>query len=193
MEMNSKGLLESLTSYTPHNHLISTNPMVSLRPWWRRSRMPTRKLMDLPMLKLEHYFSYKTPLSQQIFLLQLKYFMDDQHKEQSFQDPQNTSTYIRFGRDSSKFKTHRRNSLTGHTEQRIYECSRWIRTTVLFQQTRDRPSDMADRNCNWNLGLWSFIHDPRPQWQSLCNWLGILGYISVYFRPWPGHYFIFVM
>ena len=76
MEMNSKGLLESLTLCTPHHHLISTNPMVSLRPWWRRSRMPTRKLMDLPMLKQEHYFSYETHLSQQIFLLQLKYFMD---------------------------------------------------------------------------------------------------------------------
>ena len=42
--------------------------------------------MGLQMLKQEHYFSYETPLSQQIFLLQLKYFMDDQHKEQSFQD-----------------------------------------------------------------------------------------------------------
>ena len=26
---------------------------------------------------------------------------------------------------------------------------------------------MVDRNCNWNLGLWSLIHDWRPQWQSL--------------------------
>ena len=43
--------------------------------------------MDLPMLKQEHYFSYETHLSWQIFLLQLKYFMDDQHKEQSFLDP----------------------------------------------------------------------------------------------------------
>ena len=28
-----KGLHESLTLCTPHHHLISTNPMVSLRPW----------------------------------------------------------------------------------------------------------------------------------------------------------------
>ena len=114
MEMNSKGLLKSSTSCTPHHHLISTSPMVSLRPWWRRSRTPTRKLMDLQMLKQEHYFSYETPLSQQIFLLLLKFFMDDQHKEQSFQDPQNWSTYVRFGRDSLKYRTHRRNSLTEH-------------------------------------------------------------------------------
>ena len=87
MEMNSKGLLENLTLCTPHHHLISTSPMVLLRPWWRKSSMSTRKLMDLQTLKQEHYFSNETPLSWQIFLLQLKYFMDDQHKEQSFQDP----------------------------------------------------------------------------------------------------------
>ena len=112
------------TTSSPHFH----QSIVSLRPWWRRSRMPTRKLMDLPMLKQEHYFSYKTHLSWQIFLLQLKYFMDDQHKEQSFQDPQNRSTYIRFGKNSLKYKTHRGHSLTEHTEQRIYECSKWTWT-----------------------------------------------------------------
>ena len=117
---------ESLTLCTPHHHLISTSPMVSSRPWWRRSRTPTRKLMDLQMLKQEHYFSYETPLSWQIFLLPLKFFMDNQHKEQSFQDPQSRSTYIRFGRDSLKYRTHRRSSSTEHTEQRIYECSKWM-------------------------------------------------------------------
>ena len=54
METNSKGLLESWTLCTLHHHLISTNPMASLRPWWRKSRTPTRKLMDLPVLKPEH-------------------------------------------------------------------------------------------------------------------------------------------
>ena len=43
--------------------------------------------------------------------------------------------------------------------------SEWT-STVLSQQTRDRSPNMVDRNCNWNLGLWSLIHDPRPQWQS---------------------------
>ena len=86
--------------------------------------MPTRKQMDLPVLRQEHYFSYETHLSQQIFHLQLKYYMDDQHKEQSFQDPQNGSTYDRFVRDSLKSRMLRRNSLTEHTEQRIYKCSK---------------------------------------------------------------------
>ena len=122
MEMNSKGLPMNSTSCTLHHHLISTSPMVSLRPWWRKARMPTRKLMDLWMLKQEHYFSHETSLSQQMFLLQPKYFMNDSHKEQSFQDPQNWSTYIRFSRDSLKYRTHRRNSLTKPMEQRIYEC-----------------------------------------------------------------------
>ena len=40
--------------------------------------------MDLQMLMQEHHFSYKTPLSWQISLLPLNFFMDDQHKEQSF-------------------------------------------------------------------------------------------------------------
>ena len=38
----------NLTLCTPHHHPISINPMDSLRPWWRKSRMPTRKLMDPP-------------------------------------------------------------------------------------------------------------------------------------------------
>ena len=62
--------------------------------------------------------------SQQIFLPQLKYFMDTLHKEQSFQDQPNQSTYVRFGRDSLKFKIYKRNSLTKPIEPRIYAFSR---------------------------------------------------------------------
>ena len=83
-------------------------------------------------------FSIETPLSWKIFLLQLKFFMDDQHKVQSFQDPQNRSTYIRFGRDSLKFKTHRRNSLPGHTEQRIYEWSKSMNKYSSFPTNKGR-------------------------------------------------------
>ena len=42
-----------------------------------------------------------------------------------FKISQSRSTYIIFGRDSLKYRTHRRNSSTEHTEQRIYECSKW--------------------------------------------------------------------
>ena len=43
----------------------------------------------------------------------------------------------------------------------------WM-STVLPQQTRDMKSTyMVDRNCDWNLGLWSLIHDPRTKQQSL--------------------------
>ena len=44
--------------------------------------------MDLPMLRLEHYFSYVIHPSWQIFLPQQKFYMDILHKEQFFQDHQ---------------------------------------------------------------------------------------------------------
>ena len=40
-------------------------------------------------------------------------------------------------------------------------------STVLSQKTRDRSPNMVDRSCNWNIGLWPLIHDPRPQQQIL--------------------------
>ena len=66
--------------------------------------MPTRKLMVLPVLKLEHYSSYMINPSHQIFLPQQKFYMDILHKEQFFQDHQNMSIYPRFGRNSFNFR-----------------------------------------------------------------------------------------
>ena len=83
-----------------------------------------RKLMDHPMLNPEHYSSYVIHPFQQIFLPQLKLFMDALHKEQFFQDHQNLSTYIRFGRNSSKFRISRRKILTKPTEPKIFTYSR---------------------------------------------------------------------
>ena len=60
--------------------------------------------------------------------------MDILHKEQSFQDHPNQSTYIRFGRDSLKFKMDRKNNLTKPTELRIYEFSR-LRNKYSSSQT----------------------------------------------------------
>ena len=124
MEMTSRSSHESSTSCTLHHHLTSTNPMVSLRWWWRKSSMPIRKQMDLPMLLLEYYCSYETHPSWQIYPLQLRYYMEDQHKDQSFQDHWNGSTYNRSSRNWSKFRTNRKNGLAGHTEQKTYKCSR---------------------------------------------------------------------
>ena len=86
--------------------------------------MPTRKLKDHPMLKPEHYFSYVTPPFQQIFLPELRSYMDTLHKEQFFQDNQNLSTYLRFSRNSSKFRISRKKTLTNPIELRIYMSSR---------------------------------------------------------------------
>ena len=123
MVRNLGSLPMNLTLCTPHHHPISINPMDSLSLWWRKSRMPTRKLMAPPMLRLEHYFSYVTHPSQQIFHLQQRFYMAVLHKEQFFQDHQNVSIYVRFGRDSSNFKKDRRKTSTKPTEPKIYVSS----------------------------------------------------------------------
>ena len=111
MVRNSSSLPVILTLCTPHHHPISINPMDSSRLWWRRSRMPTRKLTVLPMLKLEHYFSYVIHPSHQIFLPQQKFYMDVLHKEQFFQDHQNVSIYPDSA-DSFNFRKNRKKTLT---------------------------------------------------------------------------------
>ena len=86
--------------------------------------MPTRKLMVLPMLKLEHYFSYVIHPSCQIFLPQQKFYMDVLHKEEFFQDHQNVSIYHRFSRNSFNFRKNRKKTLTKPTEPKIFVSSR---------------------------------------------------------------------
>ena len=114
----------TLTLYTPHHHPISINLMDSLRPWWRKSRMLTRKQMDPPMLRLEHYFSYITHPSWQTSHPQQRLYMVILLKEQSFQDHQKVSIYVRFKRNSSNFKKNRRKTLTKPTEPNIYVFSK---------------------------------------------------------------------
>ena len=102
----------------------STNPMVlSVNVEESQSCLQENRWIS-PMLWLEHYCSYMTLPSWQIYLSSLNTTWMTRHKEQFFQDPQNISTYNRSGRDWSKFRTNRKSTLTGHTEQRIYKCSR---------------------------------------------------------------------
>ena len=77
-----------------------------------------------PMLWHELYFSYEIHLSQLIFLHQLKFFMDAQHKEPSLVDAPNPSTFNRSARNTSRFRLDRRNSLTRPTEPRTFMFSR---------------------------------------------------------------------
>ena len=87
MEKNLGNLPVNLTSYTPHHHPISINQMDSSRPWWRKSRMLTRKWMDPPMLRLEHYSSYVTHPSWQTSHPQQRFYMVIPLKEQSLSRP----------------------------------------------------------------------------------------------------------
>ena len=108
MEKNLGNLPVTLTSYTPHHHPISINLMDSSRPWWRKSRVLTRKWMDPPVLRLEHYFSYMTHPSWQTSHPQQRFYMVILLKEQFFQDHQKESIYVRSGRDSLNFKKNRK-------------------------------------------------------------------------------------
>ena len=68
-------------------------------PHFHQSKMPTRRWMDPPMLRLEHYSSYVTHLSQQTSHPQQRFYMVAQLKAQSFQDHPRESIYIRSGKD----------------------------------------------------------------------------------------------
>ena len=74
-------------------------------------------------------------------------------------------------------ETHWNTELTEGTVSQSTSCkgsmsaqSEWT-SRVLSQQTRDRLPDQVDRNCNWNLGLWLLIHDPRQSLQEKQSWL----------------------
>ena len=83
------------------------------------------------MLRLKHYSSYVTHPSWQIFHPQQRFYMDILHREQCFQDHQNMSIYIRFGRNSSNFKKNRRKTSTKPTEPKIYVSSK-VKEQVQF-------------------------------------------------------------
>ena len=157
-----------LISCTPHHHLISTSPMVSSRPWWRKSRTPTRKPMYIQMLKQEHYFSYKaTPI------LDRSSFS---YWNSSWMTCTRSSHFKTLKADQQTSDSAETHWNTEHTEGTVQQSTQskgsmsaqneWT-SAVLSEQTRDRSPDMVYGNCNWNLGLWSLIHDPRPQLQSL--------------------------
>ena len=98
-EKNLGSFSMTLTSCTPHHHPISISQMDSSRQWWRKSKMPTRKWTDPPMLRLEHYSSYMTHLSWQTSHSQQRFYMVIQLKAVSFQDHPRESIYIRSGKD----------------------------------------------------------------------------------------------
>ena len=86
--------------------------------------MLTKKWTDLPVLRLEHYFSYVTHPSWQTSHPQQRFYMVIPLKEQSFQDHQKESIYIRSGTDSSNFKKNRKKTSTKPTEPKIYVFSK---------------------------------------------------------------------
>ena len=118
-EKSSGSFPVTLTSCTPHHHPISISWMDSLRQWWRKSKMPTRRWMDPPVLRLEHYSSYVTHLSQQTSHPQQRSYMVVQLKAQSFQDHPRGSTYVRSGKDWLNSKRSRKKTSTEPIEPKI--------------------------------------------------------------------------
>ena len=154
MEMNSKGLLESSTSCSPHHHLISTSPMVSSRPWWRRSRTPMRKLMDLQMLKQEHYFKlWDTPISTDL-PSPAKILHGWPAQGAVISRPSKLINIHQIhGRDSLKYRTHRRNSLTEHTRAKV------LRVLKVNEQVQFFPSKQGMGPLTWWTGTVTEILD----------------------------------
>ena len=76
------------------------------------------------MLRLKHYSSYVTHPSQQTSHPQQRFYMVVPLKEQSFQDHEKESVYVRSGRDSLNFKKNGRKTLTKPTEPKIYAFSK---------------------------------------------------------------------
>ena len=127
METNSKGLHESSTSCTPHHHLTSTNPMVSLRPWWRRFMNAYKKTDGSPNALASALLQlWDTPISTDLpspaeilhgwpaqGAVLFKTLKTDQHMTdltEACWNSKHTEETVR----------------AGHKEQRIYECSRWM-------------------------------------------------------------------
>ena len=108
------------TTSSPHFHQLNG----FIEAMGRKSKMPTRKWTDPPMLRPEHYSSYVTHLSQQTSCPQQRFYMVIQLKAQSFQDHPRESIYIRSGKDWLNSKRNRKNTLTKPTEPKIYVPSR---------------------------------------------------------------------
>ena len=120
------------------------------------------------MLRPEHYSNYVTHLSRQTYRPQLRSSMDVQHKVQFFQDHPGRSIYIRSARDLLSCKRNRKNSLTEPIKPEICVPPEGERTSpILPKQASHRPHQVDDRYCDWNIRMWTILHDPRPQWQSL--------------------------
>ena len=153
MEKNLGNLPVTLTLCTPHHHPISINLMDSSRPWWRKSRMPTRKWMDALMLRLEHYSSYMTHPSWQTSHPQQRFYMVILPKEQSFQDHPKESIYIRSGKDLSNSKKNRKNTLTKPTEPKIYTSSK-SRNKSSSSTTNKAQAPLSGQLAQW-LKYWN--------------------------------------
>ena len=131
--------------------------MDSSRPWWRKSRMLTRKQTDSPMLRLEHYSSYVTHPSWQTSHPQQRFYMVVLLKEQSFQDHQKESIYIRSDSDSLNFKKNRKKTMTKPTEPKIYAFSKSRNKSSSFT-TNKAQAPLSGHLAQW-LKYWN-VDDP---------------------------------
>ena len=149
---SSRTLPMHLTLFTPHHPLTSTSPMDSLRPWWQSSRILTGKLMVPLMLWHELYSSYETHLSQLIFLHQLKFFMDTQHKEPFLVDAPNQSNIWQICQKLIQIQD-RRNSLTRLTQLRNYIFSRSRSKWNSSPASQEQLPKVANWYSDPNMGL----------------------------------------
>ena len=120
------------------------------------------------MLRPEHCFSYVTHLSWQTSHPQQRSSMDIQHKVQFFQDHPRRSIYIRSAPETSwTARKTKRTVWQSPLSQRSVSPQSERTSPVLPKQDSHRPHQVDNRYCDWNIRMWTILHDPRPQWQSL--------------------------
>ena len=151
----------TLTLCTPHHHPISINLMDTSRPWWRKSRMPTRKWMDLPMLRLELYSSYMTHPSWQTSHPS----RDSTWSSCSRSSPFKTIQKSQYMSDQAKTcwapRKTEKNTLTKPTEPKIYVSSK------SRNKSSSSTTNKAQAPIKWmmhsdpNIGMWTILHDPK--------------------------------
>ena len=158
----------TLTLFTPHHHPISISQMDSSRQWCRKSRTPTRRRMDPPMLRLKHCSSYMTHLSRQTSCPKQRFYMVVQHKVQSFQDHPRGSIYIRSRQRLVELQEKQKEQFNrAHRAKDL--CPLKVKEQVQFFQNKQAtgPIKWVTGTVVEILRMWTILHNPGPQWQSL--------------------------
>ena len=119
------------------------------------------------MLRPEHYSNYVTHLSRQTYRPQLRSSMDVQHKVQFFQDHPGGQYMTDPPETCWAARETERTVRQSPSSQRSASPEGERMSPILPEQASHRPHQVDNRYCDWNIRMWTIVHDPRPQQQTL--------------------------